>query len=118
MLKCFVSGKIHGMRVTHKSLDYNGSCSLPRALMDAAGIEEFEQIHMVNKANGNRWVTYVIEGEPGELRLNGAAARMGEVGDECLLFTYRWEEGYSGAKVVFLDPATNTIARIAEYANP
>jgi aspartate 1-decarboxylase len=116
MLRCFVGGKIHGLRVTHKALGYNGSASLPRALMDAAGIAEFEQVHMVNKSNGQRWITYAIEGEPGELRLNGAAARMGEVGDECLIFTYRWEESFSGARVVFVDPATNTIARVADYA--
>jgi aspartate 1-decarboxylase len=115
-LRTFVAGKIHGIRVTDKSLGYNGSASLPRELMDAAGIAEFEQVHIVNKANGNRWVTYAIEGPPGAFVLNGAAARQGEVGDECLIFTYRQEERYSGAAVVFLDPATNTIARVERYA--
>lgn len=118
MLKTYVSGKIHGMRVTDKSLDYNGSVSLPRELMDAAGIEEFEQIHIVNKSNGQRWVTYVIEGRAGELRMNGAAARLAEVGDECLLFTYRTEASYSGANVVFLDPATNRALRVERYGPP
>jgi aspartate 1-decarboxylase len=116
MLRTFVSAKVHGIRVTAKALAYEGSATLPRDLMDAAGIAAFEQVHVVNKSNGNRWVTYAIEGPPGEFVLNGAAARMGEVGDECLVITYRVEETYSGARVAYLDPATNAIVRMGTYA--
>jgi aspartate 1-decarboxylase len=103
MLKHFVSGKIHGICVTDKSLDYNGSATIPARLMELAGIEPFEKVQIVNKANGERWETYAIVGPPGEFRLNGAAARKGEVGDECLVIAYRLEERFTGAKVVFVD---------------
>jgi aspartate 1-decarboxylase len=116
-LKTFVSAKLHGLRVTGKSLDYNGSASLPRSLMREAGISPFEQVHIVNKHNGNRWMTYAIEGNEGEFTLNGAAARQGEIGDECLLFTFRLEEVYSGAVILFLDER-NAVRDRKQYGTP
>jgi len=115
LLRTFIAAKIHGLRVTDKALDYTGSATIPRSLMEAAGIAPYEQVHVVNKANGKRWVTYVLPGEEGEFVLNGAAARMGEVGDECLLFTYRQEGEFSGARVVFVD-RWNAQAKVVEYA--
>ena len=115
MLKTFVSAKIHGLRVTGKSLDYHGSATLPGDLMLAAGVSSFEKVQVVNKANGNRWETYAIEGPPGVFTLNGAAARQGEVGDECLVICYRMEERFSGARVAFVGPG-NTLDRVAEYS--
>jgi aspartate 1-decarboxylase len=100
--------------VTDKSLDYRGSATIPRDLMDAAEIDPFEKVQVVNKANGNRWETYAIVGPPGVFSLNGAAARQGEVGDECLIICYRMEEKFSGARIAFVG-AGNTLDRIAEY---
>ena len=114
MLKFFVSAKIHGIRVTQKSLDYHGSATLPNDLMKAAGVSPFEKVQVVNKANGNRWETYAIEGPPGVFSLNGAAARQGEVGDECLVICYRMEARFSGAKVAFVGPG-NTLDRVIAY---
>jgi aspartate 1-decarboxylase len=114
MLKHFVSAKIHGIRVTAKSLDYHGSATLPRALMDAAGIEPFEKVQVVNKANGHRWETYAIPGPPGVFALNGAAARQGEVGDECLVICYRLEEKFSGARVAFVGDG-NSLDQVMDY---
>jgi aspartate 1-decarboxylase len=114
MLKHFVSAKIHGIVVTGKSLDYRGSATIPKGLMDAAGIAPFEKVQVVNKANGNRWETYAIVGPPGVFTLNGAAARQGEVGDECLVICYRIEGRFSGAKVAFVGPG-NGIDRVASY---
>jgi aspartate 1-decarboxylase len=116
-LKTFVGAKIHGLRITDKSLHYQGSATIPRSLMAAAGIEPYERVHLVNKANGNRWDTYALPGPERAFTLNGAAARQGEVGDEILLWTYRQEPAFSGANVVFVKP-DNTLDRIDRYENP
>ena len=110
----FVSSKLHGLTVTGKSLDYEGSASLPPSLLQRADIHPYERVYLVNKATGLRWDTYAIPGPEGEFVLNGAAARLGEIGDEILLWTFRREDRFSGATVIFLD-VKNQIARIDEY---
>tara|TARA_R110002072_G_scaffold303069_2_gene492703 strand:- start:35175 stop:35546 length:372 start_codon:yes stop_codon:yes gene_type:complete len=110
----FVSAKLHGLRVTGKSLEYEGSASLAVSLMEAAGISPYERVYLVNKSTGSRWDTYAIPGREGEFTLNGAAARLGEVGDEILLWTFRQEERFTGANVVFLNEF-NKIERSKTY---
>jgi aspartate 1-decarboxylase len=79
MLKC----KIHRATVTDAVLHYEGSITIDKNLMDAAGLVEYEQVHIWNVDNGNRFTTYVIDGEPGSgvICLNGAAARQVSKGD-------------------------------------
>ena len=115
-LKTFVGAKIHGLRITDKSLNYRGSATIPASLMDAAGIDPYERVYLVNKSNGNRWDTYALRGPEGEFTLNGAAARQGEIGDEILLWTFRQEPAFTGASVVFVNP-DNTLDRIDRYQN-
>lgn len=110
----FVGAKLHGLRVTGKSLDYEGSATLPVSLMELAGISPYERVYLVNKSTGTRWDTYALPGPEGEFRLNGAAARLGELGDECLLWTFRYEDRFSGATVVFLDEH-NKVIRSQRY---
>jgi aspartate 1-decarboxylase len=110
----FVSAKLHGLKVTGKSLEYEGSASLPPSLMQRADIHPYERVYLVNKSTGIRWDTYAIPGPEGEFVLNGAAARLGEIRDEILLWTFRTEERFTGANVIFLDEK-NQIARIDEY---
>lgn len=110
----FVGAKLHGLRVTGKSLEYEGSASLATSLMEAAGISPYERVYLVNKSTGSRWDTYAIPGREGEFMLNGAAARLGEVGDEILLWTFRQEEQFTGANVVFLNEF-NKIERRKTY---
>jgi aspartate 1-decarboxylase len=92
MLRCYYHAKVHGLRVTDKSLDYTGSQGVPASVLAASGVEPGEQVHVLNKANGKRWVTYAIPCPEGECALNGAAARMGEVGDELILIAYGLSE--------------------------
>ena len=113
-MKEFVGAKLHGLRVTGKSLDYEGSASLAVSLMEAAGISPYERVYLVNKSTGSRWDTYAIPGREGEFTLNGAAARLGEIGDEILLWTFRREERFTGANVVFLNEF-NKIERRKTY---
>jgi aspartate 1-decarboxylase len=110
----FVGAKLHGLRVTGKSLEYEGSASLATSLMEAAGISPYERVYLVNKSTGSRWDTYAIPGREGEFTLNGAAARLGEIGDEILLWTFRQEEQFTGANVVFLNEF-NKIERRKTY---
>jgi len=110
----FVGSKLHGLRITDKSLDYEGSATIPESLMHRAGILPYERVYLVNKATGTRWDTYAIPGPEGEFSLNGAAARLGEVGDEVLLWTFRREEQFTGATVLFLDDR-NRIERVTRY---
>ncbi len=110
----FVGCKLHGLRVTDKSLDYEGSAAIPVSLMRAADIQPYERVYIVNKATGLRFDTYAIPGVEGEFCLNGAAARLGEIGDEMLLWTFRREERFSGANVLFLDE-NNQIDHMKTY---
>jgi aspartate 1-decarboxylase len=90
MLRIFLKAKIHRATVTAADLNYEGSLSIDRDLMDAAGIAEFEQIRVYNINNGERFETYAIEGPRGSgiIALNGAAARKGMAGDLIIIATY------------------------------
>ncbi len=86
LLKC----KIHRATVTDANLNYEGSITLDKALMDAAGILPFEKVGILDINNGARFDTYVIEGEKdsGTICLNGAAARMVQKGDLVIIVSY------------------------------
>jgi aspartate 1-decarboxylase len=112
-MRTFVAAKVHGMRVTNKSLHYNGSQTIPVSVMRAAGILPYEQVHCLNMSNGARWVTYAVPGPETVCSLNGAAARQGEVGDELILITYQAAVAFPGAKVIFCE--ANRPARSLDY---
>jgi len=80
--------KIHRARVTDANLDYEGSISVGRDLLAASTIRVYEKIQVVNLNNGARFETYVIEGNDGEICLNGPAARLGQKGDLVILIAY------------------------------
>jgi len=90
MLRYMLKSKIHRAVVTEANLNYVGSITIDKNLMEAADILENEKISIVNINNGQRFETYVIEGEPGSgvMCLNGAAARLVEVDDLIILLTY------------------------------
>ena len=85
-----VKSKIHRVKVTGADLNYIGSITIDKDLMDAANILEGEKIQVVNNNNGESFVTYVIPGSrgSGEITVNGAAARKVSVGDILILITY------------------------------
>jgi aspartate 1-decarboxylase len=90
MLRTFMHAKLHGARVTEHNLEYVGSVTIDRDLMDAVGILPYEEVWILNKNNGARFGTYVIEGAAGDGRIcvNGAAARHVSKGDELLIVAY------------------------------
>jgi len=82
--------KIHRATITDANLEYEGSITIDRELMESAELLPFEKVQVVNINNGNRLETYVIEGEPGSgvICLNGAAARKGQKGDKVIIISY------------------------------
>jgi aspartate 1-decarboxylase len=83
-----MKSKIHRATVTGADLHYVGSISLDPALMELADIREHEQVAILDIDNGARFETYAIVGEPGEVCLNGAAARLVQAGDRVIVITY------------------------------
>lgn len=88
--RTFLKSKIHRARVTDANLHYEGSLSMDPELMEQADILPYEKLDIANISNGERFSTYAIEGRrgSGEIALNGAAARLGEVGDLLIILTY------------------------------
>jgi aspartate 1-decarboxylase len=86
--RLMLKSKIHRATVTDANLNYEGSISIDRELMRAADILPHEQVHVVNVTNGERLVTYAIEGGEGEICLNGAAAHKAKPGDIVIVITY------------------------------
>jgi len=85
-----LKAKLHGARVTDAQLDYEGSLTIDRDLMDYVKILPYERILVANLENGNRFETYAIEGErgAGAICLNGATAHLGKKGDRLTIFTF------------------------------
>jgi len=85
-----LKAKIHRATVTHAELHYEGSCAIDEQLLELSGIREYEQIHIYNVANGERFVTYAIRGEAGSgvISVNGAAAHKASPGDLLIICAY------------------------------
>jgi aspartate 1-decarboxylase len=85
-----LKGKIHRARVTRCNVDYEGSITIDRDLMEAADLLSYEKVDVLNINNGARFHTYAIEGErgSGEICLNGAAARLVAKGDIVIILSY------------------------------
>lgn len=92
MLLNMFKAKIHRAVVTEANLNYVGSITIDKTLMDAAGLLPGERVQIVNNNNGARLETYVIEGEPnsGMICLNGAAARLVQKEDSIIIIAYCW----------------------------
>lgn len=88
MRRTMLKSKIHRAVVTGASLDYVGSITLDAELMRLADVREHEQVHVLDIDNGARFETYAMRGEPGDVVLNGAAARLVHAGDRVIVLTY------------------------------
>ncbi len=88
MRRTMLNGKIHRATVTDADLNYIGSVSIDPLLLKAADILVNERVTVLNLMNGARFDTYAIEGTEGQLCLNGAAARLAQVGDLVIVLTY------------------------------
>lgn len=117
MLVNILKSKIHRATVVDKNISYEGSITIYEELMKQANIVEYEQVHVVNVNNGQRFVTYAIKGDKvGDITINGAAARCAEPGDVVIIMSYgmmdeKEVEGYSPLKVLLGE--TNAIVKVS-----
>lgn len=109
MTRIFLRSKIHRATVTHADVDYEGSITIDRNLIDAADLHPYEKVEIYNVTSGTRLETYVIEGEAGsgEIGINGAAAHLVRPGDKVIIACYGMLEpeeiGRHTPKLVFVD---------------
>ena len=112
-----LKAKLHRVTITHAELDYEGSCAIDADLLEASGLREYEQVHVYNIANGERFSTYAIRAAAGSriISLNGAAAHKGRPGDLVIVCAYVAVDEKEAARfeprLVYVDEA-NRIRRI------
>lgn len=87
-MRIMLKSKIHRAHVTNANIDYEGSITIDKKLMEEADILPYEQVQVLNINNGARFSTYAIEGRQGEICLNGAAARLAVKGDIVIILSY------------------------------
>ena len=112
-MRVMLKSKIHRARVTQLNIDYEGSITIDRKLMEEADILPYEQVQVLNINNGARFTTYAIEGEreSGEIGINGAAARLVAKGDIIIILSYcqvKDDEAHNSTpKLVYVDAENN-----------
>ncbi len=120
MDRTLLKSKIHRATVTDANVDYEGSITIDRDLMDLADLLEYEQVHIYNITNGNRLSTYVIEGQrgSGDICINGAAAHLTKKGDLVIIANFA---NYADAeaklhkpKLVYVN-ADNSVKNISDH---
>ena len=108
-MRVMLKSKIHRVHVTGANVDYEGSITIDKKLMEEADILPYEQVQVLNINNGDRFTTYAIEGDrgSGEICLNGATARLGAKGDIVIILSYCHVEGDEAQnfmpKLVYVD---------------
>ena len=112
-----MKSKIHRAAVTGKDVGYEGSIVIDPVLMDEVGLRRYEKVLVADMNNGNRFETYAIEGErgSGDIKLNGATALLGEIGDRLTIFAFAAMSEEEAArfepKIVQLDKSNEVIRR-------
>jgi aspartate 1-decarboxylase len=116
MQRVMLKSKIHRATVTDSDLHYVGSITVDPELLEAADIREHEQVHVVDIDNGARFETYTIAGErgSGDLKVNGAAARLVHNGDTVILISYA---SYDEAELDSYEPRVVHVTRENEIVN-
>lgn len=102
-MKEYVNAKLHNINVTAKSIDYHGSVTICSDLLKQSGIDPYQKVDVVNLHTGGRWTTYAVPGPKGSFELNGGGARLGEIGDKCVVISYELTSSFLGANVIFCD---------------
>jgi len=114
-MRVMLRSKIHRARVTDADLNYEGSITIDKKLLEATDILPYEQVDVVNVNNGARFTTYAIEGAEGEICINGAAARLAEKGDIIIILSYHHVEESEAhnklPKLIYVDEE-NAITKI------
>ncbi len=115
MYRMLLKSKIHRAVVTDANLQYDGSIGIDTYLLEQAGLVAYEKVHVVNINNGARFETYVIceDAHSGKVCLNGAAARLAEIGDKVIIMAYGLvpENEIPAPRVVLVD-TQNTVKTV------
>lgn len=115
-------GKLHRATCTGADLHYEGSISIDPVLIEAAGFHPLQQIEIYNIDNGERFATYIIHGQPGEIGLNGAAARRVQKGDKLILCAYGQvpleQANFHTARIVLLGEGNTIQQAFTQSADP
>jgi aspartate 1-decarboxylase len=106
MQQTFVTSKLQKLTVTDANADYRGSITLGRNLIEAAGLKEFQYVHVNNWKTAQHWETYVLAGEDGVVTLNGPPARIFTKGD--IIFVLGFTD---------LDPSSESAQHNAVFVN-
>jgi aspartate 1-decarboxylase len=120
MQRTLLLAKIHNCTLTGANINYVGSISIDKILLEKAGILPYEQVQVVNNANGERFITYAIPAlaHSGIIELNGAAARLGMIGDRVIIMAYGQftpEELKSYTPTVVIVDEQNRILEVRYY---
>jgi aspartate 1-decarboxylase len=124
MTRKMLRAKIHRATVTQADVDYEGSITIDRRLMEAADLRSNEAVCVWNVTNGNRFETYAVEGlaDSGVVCVNGAAAHLVRPGDVVIVAAYTWldeaEVRTHEPKVVFVDERNHVRERRSEVVGP
>jgi aspartate 1-decarboxylase len=119
MLRTFVNGKIHQLKVTALQPNYNGSCLICPDLLAAAGIDPFEKVEIYSLTSKARIATYVFPGATkSQFVLRGGAALHFALEDQVAVVSYRSEERFSGANCVIVNPLDNSVLQLLRYQSP
>ena len=115
MQRTMLQAKLHRVRVTHSELHYEGSCAIDENLLDAAGIQEYQQIEIYNVTNGERFTTYAIRAQRGSrvISVNGAAAHKAHPKDIIIIAAYanysEMELQAFRPKLIYVDECNNIV---------
>ena len=118
-MRTMLKSKIHRAHVTETNINYEGSITIDKKLMEEADILPFERVEVLNLNNGARFDTYAIEGDKGEICVNGAAARLAIKGDIIIILSYCYVDDDEARnfipKLVYVD-ANNAITETKRAA--
>lgn len=120
MQRTLLLAKIHNCTLTGANINYVGSISVDQVLLDKAGILPYEQVQVVNVTNGERFITYAIpaRANSGAIELNGAAARLGMIGDRLIIMSYghfTCQELKSYSPTVVIVDDKNRLSEVRRY---
>ena len=124
MERIMLKSKIHRATVTEADLNYIGSITIDKDLMEASDMLPYEQVHVLDVDNGARLETYIIEGERGSgvICMNGAAARLIHEGDKVIIISYQTvsdaDAPHVEPKVVFVDEKNRIAHKEKEVCSP
>lgn len=102
-MRWYLRSKIHSAAVTEANIDYIGSITIDKDLIEKAGFDIGEKVAVWDITNGERLETYVIEGQPGVICMNGAAARKINKGDKIIIAGFELSDKYIRPKIVLVD---------------